>query len=456
MDHVDQFDPQFFNIAPRETVNTDPQQRILLELTWEAFEHAGLNPASLAGTETGVFVGIFSNDYELLQVKHHDAQSLNSYFATGNSTSIAAGRISYIFGFEGPAIAVNTACSSSLVAMHLACQSLRNRECTIAVASGINLLLSPELSIAFSRSGMLAPDGRCKTFDANANGYVRSEGAGVVVLKPLLQAIADNNNILAVVRGTAINHDGSSNGLTAPNGLAQETVIRKALLNADVKPDEVSYVEAHGTGTSLGDPVELKAIEAVYSEGRDRDNPLTIGSVKTNIGHTEAAAGIAGLIKVILSMRNKYIPPHLHFKKLNPLISLERMNGRISAQGMEWSKNSSSQKYIAGISSFGFSGTNAHLILEEADNDYGNMNNESCVHQNSRDCMHHLLTLSAKDENALKDLAQKYETHLSSLDNDSVEAICYTASTGRAHFNYRFALVSGSVPEMVQDIKMFY
>ncbi|MGR3219883.1 MAG: SDR family NAD(P)-dependent oxidoreductase [Candidatus Anammoxibacter sp.] len=448
LDQVDRFDSSFFNIAPREAINTDPQQRILLELTWEALEHAGLNPESLAGTQTGVFVGIFSNDYELLQIKYNGEESIDFYFATGNSISIAAGRISYVFDFQGPAIAVNTACSSSLVAVHLACQNLRNLECDLAVASGINLLLSPELSIAFSRSGMLSPDGRCKTFDADANGYVRSEGGGVVVLKRLSDAIADNDNILAVIRGTAINHDGSSNGLTAPNGLSQEAVIRKAISNANVKPDDVSYVEAHGTGTPLGDPVELKALESVYGPGRDKDNPLTIGSVKTNIGHTEAAAGIAGLIKVILSMQNKYIPSNLHFKTLNPLISLDKMNGRISAQGIEWTKNDLTKKYIAGVSSFGFSGTNAHIILEEAPA-------KNQLKENDSDTLPHIMTLSAKSQQALKELTERYVSYISAHGDISLADICYTSNIGRAHFEYRLAVIAESTSDMVANLNSF-
>ncbi len=450
LDEVDRFDASFFNIAPREAVSTDPQQRILLELTWEALEHAGINPESLTGTQTGVFAGIFSSDYELLHAKCSNAQSVNAYFATGNSTSLAAGRVSYVFGFQGPAIAVNTACSSSLVAVHLACQSLRNGECDLAIASGINLILSPEMSIAFSRSGMLAPDGRCKTFDAGANGYVRSEGGGVVVLKRLSQAIADNNTILAVVRGTAINHDGSSNGLTAPNGLAQEAVIRKALSDAGVAPDYVSYVEAHGTGTSLGDPVELQALESVYAHGRDKTNPLILGSVKTNIGHTEAAAGIAGLIKVVLSMQHGYIPPHLHFKKLNPLVSLEKMNGMISTEGMEWARPGGNGKYLAGVSSFGFSGTNAHVIVEEAPVVLRNQRAED-----GKERPLNILILSAKDAPALQTLAERYDAHLEANKDAGLADICYTANTGRSHFSHRLAFIGESSSKIREGLKTF-
>ncbi|MCB0212936.1 MAG: GNAT family N-acetyltransferase, partial [Anaerolineae bacterium] len=276
LDGVDHFDATFFHISPREAEVMDPQQRILLEESWHALEQAGIDPTSLRETQTGVFVGIISHDYELLQVKHNRPAQGGAYFGSGNSNSVAAGRIAYALGLQGPAMAVNTACSSSLVAVHLAVQSLKNGECDLALAAGVNLILSPELSRTFAQAGMLAPDGRCKTFAAAANGYVRSEGCGVVVLKRLSEAVADKDNILAVIRGSAINQDGASNGLTAPNGLAQAALLRKAIQAAGIKPHEVSYVEAHGTGTSLGDPVEIKALGTVYGMGRTVDNPLVV------------------------------------------------------------------------------------------------------------------------------------------------------------------------------------
>ncbi|GET41659.1 type I polyketide synthase [Microseira wollei] len=449
LEQFDQFDPNFFRIAPREVTHTDPQQRILLETCWSALENAGINPETLAGTQTGVFVGIFSHDYELLQVKQYDPQDYEAYFATGNSASIAAGRLSYFFGFTGPALSVDTACSSSLVAVHLASQSLRNGECNIALASGVNLLLSPELSITFSSAGMLSPDGRCKTFDASANGYVRSEGCGVVVLKRLSQAIADNDNILALIRGCAINQDGASNGLTAPNGLSQEAVIRKALSVAGVSPSEISYVEAHGTGTSLGDPVEVKALEVVYGqEGwRSPEQPLIIGSVKTNIGHTEAAAGIAGLIKVVLSMQNNFIPPHLHFKEVNPHITIDRIPAIIPASGMEWQKSASGLPRLAGISSFGFSGTNAHVILQEAPV------LAPAAAKVERSC--HVLTISAKTEKALLELLQAYQAYLELDSEISLADVCFTTNAGRTHFEYRLAVVAESNQQLRDELSAF-
>jgi amino acid adenylation domain-containing protein/non-ribosomal peptide synthase protein (TIGR01720 family) len=446
LEQVNQFDARFFRISPREAASIDPQQRILLEETWNSLENAGINPESLSGSQTGVFVGIFSHDYELLQVKSNSPDDFNAYFGTGNSASIAAGRLSYFFGFTGPALAVDTACSSSLVAVHLASQSLLRGECDLAVASGVNLLLSPELSIAFSQAGMLSPDGQCKTFDASANGYVRSEGCGVVVLKRLKKALADNDNILAVVRGTAINQDGTSSGLTAPNERSQEAVIQKALSMAKVSPNEVSYVEAHGTATSLGDPIEVKAIEAVYGQQRDEDNPLVIGSVKTNIGHTEAASGIAGLIKVVLSMQNKYIPPHLHFKQLNPHMTLSGIPAVIPTVGMEWNRPKSGRR-LAGVSSFGFSGTNAHVILEEAP--VGAQ--VRALFERNR----HLLTLSAKSEKGLLELAQRYEDFFATHPESSLADVCFTANVGRSHFEYRLAVVAESNLQLRDELSAF-
>jgi acyl transferase domain-containing protein len=437
LDGVDQFDAAFFRISPREAALLDPQQRLLLEVNWEALEQAGINPRSLAQTRTGVFVGIFSHDYETLQLRENVREDFDAYFSTGNSASVAAGRLSYFFGFHGPALAVNTACSSSLVAVHLACQSLRNGECELALASGVNLILAPELSIAFSRAGMLAGDGFCKTFDAAADGYVRSEGCGAVVLKRLQRAISDQDTVLAVIRGSALNQDGASNGLTAPNGLSQEAVLRQALTTAKVSPLEISYIEAHGTGTALGDPVEVKALESVYGVGRMADDPLIIGSVKTNIGHTEAAAGIAGLIKVVLSMQNKCIPPHLHFRKWNPHIQTERNSFLIPRQAMAWQPKSG--KRLAGISSFGFSGTNAHLILEEPP-----------VLQPVRTAepsSPELWTLSAQSDQALEELAGNHAAYLGRTPGLALSDTCFTANLGRAHFEHRLALVVESREE---------
>jgi acyl transferase domain-containing protein len=316
----------------------------------------------LAGTQAGVFIGISNNDYGRIQL--NDPYRIDAYAGTGNALSIAANRISYLFDFRGPSIAIDTACSSSLVAVHLACRSLWNGESSLALAGGVNLILSPAITINFTKAGVMAPDGRCKAFDARANGYVRSEGAGVVVLKPLSRALADADPIYAVVRGSAVNQDGRSNGLMAPNPLAQEAVLREAYRRAGVSPGNVQYVEAHGTGTLLGDPIEVKALGAVLGIGRPPGRLCALGAVKTNIGHLEAAAGVAGLIKVALALKHREIPPTLHFGEPNPHIPFERLPLRVQTTLGPWPVELGPA--LAGVSSFGFGGTNAHVVLEEA------------------------------------------------------------------------------------------
>ena len=299
---VDRFDPEFFGISPREAISLDPQQRLLLEVGWEALERAGRAKNRLAENQTGVFIGITSHDYAQLQGATGGTAEFDAYHITGNALNAAAGRLSYAFGFQGPCIAIDTACSSSLVAVHLACRSLSSGECSLALAGGVDLILSPIASIALSRARVLSPDGRCKAFDAAADGMGRGEGCGVVVLKRLSDAIKDRDHIVAVIAGSAVNQDGPSSGLTVPNGPAQEALIRQALASAKTSPDHVDYIEAHGTGTALGDPVEFGALTAVFGSGRSPDRPLLVGSVKSNIGHSEAAAGIAGLIKAALAL----------------------------------------------------------------------------------------------------------------------------------------------------------
>src|ERR1700722_7963507 len=317
---VDQFDCGFFGIAPREAQGMDPQQRLLLEVSWEALENAGQAPSRLETSKTGVYFGLCTTDYSYLQIRSEDPALLNAHFGSGIAHSIASGRLSYLLGLQGPSLSIDTACSSSLVAIHLACQALRSGDCRMALAGGVNLILGPEIFIALSHARMLAPDGRCKTFSAAADGFSRGEGCGVVVLKRLVDAKADGDRLLAVIRGTAVNQDGPSSALTAPNGPAQEDVIRTALARAGLKPREVGYIEAHGTGTQLGDPLEMQALTAVFRADREAGAPLMIGSVKTNIGHLEGAAGVTGLIKLVLALRNKEIPPHLHMKEPNPHI----------------------------------------------------------------------------------------------------------------------------------------
>ena len=357
---VDQFDAEFFGITPMEATLMEPQQRLLLETNWDALENAGIAPDSLMGSKTGVFVGICHMGYSHMQAQYGSLEDISPYNGTGNSHSVASGRISYLMGLQGPSLSVDTACSSSLVSIHLAVQSLRKGDSDLALASGVNLILEPTTSMIFARAGMLSPDGLCKTFDADANGYVRGEGSGTVVLKRLSDAEKDGDNILAVIRGSAVNQDGKSQGITAPNELAQERVLRAALQDAQLEPNDVGYIEAHGTGTPLGDPIELAALNTVY--GKERDNKLVVGSIKTNMGHLEGAAGVAGFIKLVLSIHHQHIPQHLHFKKPNTYIDWNSIAIDVPAEAREW--NSPVRR--GGVSSFGFSGTNCHIIVEQA------------------------------------------------------------------------------------------
>ena len=305
---VDGFDPAFFGITRREARGMDPQQRLFLEVCWEALEHAGQPPDRLDRSATGVYVGVCGSDYAYMQLDTRDRALLDAHFASGIAHSVASGRLSYLLGLQGPSLTIDTACSSSLVAVHLACQALRTGDCRMALAGGVNLILSPDLYVALSHSRMLSPDGRCRTFDAAADGFARGEGSAVVVLKRLSDAEADGDRVLAVIRGSAVNQDGASSGLTAPSGPAQEAVIREALARAAIAPRLVSYIEAHGTGTQLGDPLELRALGAVFAEDRPADRPLLVGSVKTNVGHLEAAAGVTGLIKIVLALQQRRDP----------------------------------------------------------------------------------------------------------------------------------------------------
>jgi myxalamid-type polyketide synthase MxaC len=444
LERVDQFDAAFFGIAPREAVSMDPQQRLLLEVAWEALEHAGLAPDRLRGSRTGVFVGITNSDYLQLQVKLDDATRITAYTAMGSALNFAAGRLSYLLGLHGPSLAVDTACSSSLVALHLACQSLRQGECDLALAGGVSLILAPEANINLCKARMLSYDGRCKTFDARADGYVRGEGCGVVVLKRVSAALAAGDRVLAVVRGSAVNQDGPSSGLTVPNGLAQRTLLREALGRAGVAPAQVQYVEAHGTGTALGDPIEVAALTSVLGEGRTAAQPLVLGSVKTNIGHLEAAAGIAGVIKTVLALQHGQIPPNLHFTQLNPHIALGAVPVEIATALRPWPAGG--ERRIAGVSSFGVSGTNAHVVLEEAP---GRERVASPVERPL-----HLLCLSAQSQIALQTLIERYQILLSDSPEMSVADVCFTAGYGRAHYAHRFAVTASSAAQLGERLAM--
>jgi 3-oxoacyl-(acyl-carrier-protein) synthase/SAM-dependent methyltransferase/acyl carrier protein len=433
---IDAFDAELFGIHPREAASMDPQHRILLEMTWEALERANIDPRSLKNTQTGIYLGLTNSDYGRLLVD--DSRAIDGYTGVGAAASIAAGRLAYFLGTHGPALAIDTACSSSLVAVHQAVQSLRKGEIDFAIVGAANLILSPEMNVSFSRTRMLSRDGRCKTFDARADGYVRAEGCCVVVLKRLADAARDNDRVLAKIHGTAVNQDGRSAGITAPNGPAQEAVMRAALADAGLQPGEISYVEAHGTGTPLGDPMEVQAIGAVYGAGRGSEAPLRIGSVKTNLGHTEAAAGLAGLIKAVLMMQPGHgIAPHLHFKQPSPQIDWARWAIEVPAQLTAWSSDDSPR--YAGVSSFGFSGTNAHLIVGSAAETTAL---RAVQHETeATDQKESLLCFSANNEAALRKLTEQYVDYLGQTE-ENFSDICFTAGVGRAKLAHRLAVVA--------------
>ncbi len=405
-----------------------------------ALELAGLPAARLGGEPVGVFVGVSSNDYA--RVLAAGAGLHDAYTVTGNSASMAANRLSYHFDFRGPSIAVNTACSSSLVAVHLACESLRRGECQVALAGGVNLMLTPDVSITLSRATMLSKSGRCRTFDAAADGYVRGEGCGVVVLKPLSSALRDGDRVLALLLGSAVNQDGKSNGITAPNSHAQAALIRAALADAGIQPEQVGYVEAHGTGTVLGDPIEFSALKAALSAG---SSPCAVSTVKTNLGHLESAAGIAGLLKAVLQLQHGAIAPHLHLKALNPHIALEGTRFWIPNELRPWPEGPGPR--IAGVSSFGFGGSNAHVVVAEAP--------RVAEQSGLLDVPGQLLTLSAHSEPALKEIASRYHDFLIEDKAADVADLAFTASAGRSHRARRFAVRGRGRAELVSGLAEF-
>lgn len=440
------FDPQFFGISPREVAYVDPQHRLLLETTWEAFEDAGIAPRKWSDRKVGVFVGLFTHDYENIHMRVSERVIYGPHSATGMSTTIAANRLSHAFGFTGPSMVIDTACSSSLVALHLACRSLHEGESELAIAGGVNLQLSPEMTMSLCKASMLSPDGRCKSFDARANGYARADGVGMVVLKTLERAQADGDQIYAVIMGSAVNQDGRTQGMTVPNGEAQQIVMKDALAQAGVTPSQISYVEAHGTGTPVGDPIEANALGTVLRSVDAERDPCVIGSVKSNFGHTESAAGIAGLIKVALMQRHGYIPPNLHFETPNPNIPFDELRLRVPTALEEWRTGADGRR-LAGINSFGFGGTNAHVVLANAP--------AASAKTAARDdgAKAHLVLLSARSEEALKANARRHVDFLRSEQPAAANLTDVSAALalGREHHPIRLA-VAGRTPTEIADL----
>ena len=443
VDDVELFDPTFFGISLRESQRIDPQQRLLLEVTWEALEDAAIVPERLQQSATGVFVGISNSDYRLL---YKDISEIDAYVATGTCLCIAANRLSYTLNLRGPSMAIDTACSSSLVAVHLACQSLRLGESELAIAAGVNLILTPEGTITLSQARMMAPDGRCKTFDAAADGYVRGEGCGVVILKRLSDAQAAGDRILALLPGSAVTQDGLTNGLTAPNGPSQQAVISMALSAAGRHPHEISLIETHGTGTSLGDPIEVRSLRHVLMRDRSNGLPCWLGAVKTNIGHLESAAGVAGLQKLVLALQHRQIPPNLHFRELNPYISLKGTTFELPQELTAW--DTGSEPKVAGISSFGFGGTNCHVIVQEP---------PAPAEPNGRPAERplHVLSLTAKNVPALNESAKRFAQFASTAAETSLHDACFTANVGRSQFDYRKTFVAADARQLVDQLERF-
>ncbi|MCC6809185.1 MAG: acyltransferase domain-containing protein [Deltaproteobacteria bacterium] len=438
LERLPDFDAEFFGLSPLEVERMDPQQRLVLEVAWEALEHAGLPIDRLAGSRTGVFVGASAQDFFSLVSR---AGLVDAYTGTGTNLSIIAARLSFLLGLQGPSLTVDTACSSSLVALHLALQSLRSGECELALACGVSVMLTPEAFIGGSKARMLSPDDLCRTFDANASGYVRGEGCGVVALKRYSAALRDGDIVHALVLGSAVNHNGRSSALKAFNGPAQQAVVQAALDASGVGGDAVQYVEAQGTGTPLGDPIEIEALSAVLGKARSMDDPFLLGSVKTNLGHLEAASGMAGLLKVVLALANSTIPRNLNLDRLNPHINWERTPAVVPTVSQPWERGERAR--LAGLSAFSFGGANAHVVIKEPPA-------PPAQERHERPC--DVLTLSAKNDAALDDLVGRYVDRLTNEPGLHLVDVCWTANVCRTHHPIRLAVVADTVQELLQSL----
>lgn len=442
------FDAAFFGISPKEATALDPQQRLLLEITWHALEDAGIVPSALKGSRTGVFVGMSGDDYARVHRHSGAPHTIDAFSITGTTMSTAAGRIAYTLGLHGPCLTLDTACSSSLVALHLALQSLRRGECDLAIVAGVNLILMPELHVAFSKLQALSPDGACHTFDASANGYVRSEGCAAIVLKRQADAETDQDDIALLIEGCAINQDGKTAGLAAPNGQAQRLVIQAALDDAAASANDIDYVEAHGTGTNLGDPIELEALGAAM--GQDRAHNLLVGSVKSNIGHMEPVAGLGGLIKIALSLQHQTLPANLHFNSPNPHVDWAHLPVTVVDKPLAWPKRAKPR--MAGLSSFGFSGTNAHVIVAEAQTSSHSAMNNHATHPTGMERGIHVLAISARTDPSLRGLIHAYANQLEQ-ETPNLADVCFSAHTQRETFDQQLVLAAGNTQDMVQALR---
>ncbi|MBA2654798.1 MAG: polyketide synthase dehydratase domain-containing protein [Gammaproteobacteria bacterium] len=444
MSDIDHFDAYYFGISPREAIRIDPQHRLLLEVAHEAIEDAGLPLEALAGTNTGVFSSLYVSQLAHLQKMDTEMDAL--YLPTGNAMSIAANRISYLFDLRGPSVIIDSACSSSMTSLYLACLNIQKKACDLALVCGAKLNLLPYINFVLTKAKMLSPDGQCKTFDAEANGYVQGEGVGVVVLKPLSQALKDKDQIYAVITGSAINQDGRTNGLTAPNGLQQELLLNTAYKTANIPPQDISYVECHGTGTFLGDPIEIQALGEVLGKNREKTQPCWIGSVKTNIGHLEPAAGIASIIKVALGLKYGQIPPHLNFSQPNPHIAFDKYNLRVPTTLQSWPKYGNFR--VAGLSGFGFGGANAHLVMRDLA-DYEKNTDASPAVKHPLE----LFTVSGKNLLALKELVGRWCHHLENNPALELAEICYNSHVRRTHHSHRLAIIAATKNELLQQLR---